>query len=168
MSRLKSCPKIFSIFQEHYLTDAFLREVVNRMGKDLADVAADSYIDFPESTHLDPRSTKDIGNEERLFSLDYNALGDTNLNPSTRDQEYLQHSTLWSNQNSMRQEMQKQPLKQQAVAPHSDKDSSLPAYCNPPNPCPVGYDGKYLQLPRFEAFSIDTPSRGAKTHWMCL
>lgn len=22
-------------------------------------------------------------------------------------------------------------------------DATLPAYCNPPNPCPVGYTGKY-------------------------
>lgn len=25
-------------------------------------------------------------------------------------------------------------------------DATLPAYCNPPNPCPVGYTGELLHL----------------------
>lgn len=34
--------------KEHYLTDALLREVVDRMGRDLA-AAADSYLDSSET-----------------------------------------------------------------------------------------------------------------------
>lgn len=69
--------------------------------------------------------------------------------PSIRDQEYLQHSSLWGNQyisggagdgnqilgHGMK--ISKQEIK---------TDSSLPAYCNPPNPCPVDYTGKPLYI----------------------
>lgn len=56
--------------------------------------------------------------------------------PSIRDQEYLQHSSLYGNQyisgGAGELKMPKQEIK---------TDSSLPAYCNPPNPCPVDYTG---------------------------
>lgn len=68
--------------------------------------------------------------------------------PSIRDQEYLQHTNLWGNQyisggagdgNQILTpgiKITKQEIK---------TDASLPAYCNPPNPCPVGYNGKKSQ-----------------------
>ncbi|XP_035915845.1 uncharacterized protein LOC118513775 [Anopheles stephensi] len=124
--------------KDQFLSDMLLRELVDRMGKDLAE-AADSYIDpaamdeLPASRlALMARVTKDLESEQ----LDYDALLDgSNPNPSPRDQEYLQHSSLWGHQyvSGGAGEGPNRPK------PQVKTDASLPAYCNPPNPCPVGY-----------------------------
>ena len=45
------------------------------------------------------RNVKDLEMEEQQFPMDYDPLGDAgNPNPSIRDQEYLQHSSLWGHQ----------------------------------------------------------------------
>jgi len=45
------------------------------------------------------RNVKDLETEEQQFPMDYDPLGDAgNPNPSIRDQEYLQHSSLWGHQ----------------------------------------------------------------------
>lgn len=45
------------------------------------------------------RNVKDLETEEQQFPIDYDPLGDAgNPNPSIRDQEYLQHSSLWGHQ----------------------------------------------------------------------
>jgi hypothetical protein len=45
------------------------------------------------------RTVKELETEEQQFPLDYDPLGDSgNPNPSIRDQEYLQHSSLWGHQ----------------------------------------------------------------------
>ncbi|XP_053693394.1 uncharacterized protein LOC128741534 isoform X2 [Sabethes cyaneus] len=120
--------------KDQLLSDVLLREIVDRMGKDIAE-AADSYIDpmdeFPGRLAMMARASKDLESEQ----LDYDALLDGNPNPSTRDQEYLQHSSLWGHQ---------YVSGGAGEGPHRPKpqvktDASLPAYCNPPNPCPVGY-----------------------------
>jgi hypothetical protein len=42
---------------------------------------------------------KELETEEQQFPLDYDPLEDSgNPNPSIRDQEYLQHSSLWGRQ----------------------------------------------------------------------
>lgn len=103
------------------------------MGKNLADVA-DSYIDrgepkeMPSRLALMARATKDLEAEQ----MDYDALlnGDnTNSHPSLRDQEYLQHSSLWGHQyvTGGTDEIAQHHLKFQPKT-----DATLPAYCNPP------------------------------------
>lgn len=98
--RLDKAKVVFNVclsFQEHFLTDALLREVVDRMGNDLAE-AADAYLDFSDPGRmpvLGVRSHKDMEMEEQLFPVEYDSLGEPNPNPSIRDQEYLEHSTLW-------------------------------------------------------------------------
>ncbi|CAB0036741.1 unnamed protein product [Trichogramma brassicae] len=73
---------------------------------------------------------------------------------SIRDQEYLRHSSLWSH-NHHRQGLDDykandrhkivaagaKPVLQKLQKQNVQKDpaSQLPAYCTPPNPCPVGY-----------------------------
>lgn len=120
--------------KDQLLSDVLLREIVDRMGKDIAE-AADSYIDpmdeFPGRLAMMARATKDLESEQ----LDYDALLDGNPNPSQRDQEFLQHSSLWGHQ---------YVSGGAGEGPHMPKpqvktDASLPAYCNPPNPCPVDY-----------------------------
>lgn len=71
------------------LTEALLREVVERMGKEFND-AASNYLEYPASERhlaLMARANKDLENEQ----LDYDSLIDGNPNPSLRDQEYMQH-----------------------------------------------------------------------------
>lgn len=112
------------------------------MGKDLAD-AADVYLDFPDSR----RSSKDLETEEQLYPGDYENLGEGNLRQSIRDQEYLQHSSLWGNQYvSGGAGEGKQRLKPEGSLKNRQEiktDATLPAYCNPPNPCPIGYEGLF-------------------------
>lgn len=135
--------------KDHFLSDIFLRDLVDRMGKDFADTA-DAYIDplVPASMNdqLALMARKDLEVEQ----LDYDSLVDgdnlNNHNPSLRDQEYLQHSSLWGG-------AAEGPLR---VKPQVKTDASLPAYCNPPNPCPVGYTedmGCTLEFENTAAFS---------------
>lgn len=82
--------------------------------------------------------------EEPLFPLDYDN-GEFNIHPSLRDQEFLEHSSLWGNQYvSGGAGEGKQRLKPEGSIKNIQEvktDGTLPAYCNPPNPCPLGYTG---------------------------
>lgn len=104
------------------------------MNKDFSEVV-DSYIDpieaKPSRLELMARAAKDADREQ----LDYGAMLNGDPNPSLRDHEYLQHSTLWGHQyvSGGTGELPNYNLKS-----HVKTDASLPAYCNPPNPCPVG------------------------------
>lgn len=125
------------------MSGVFLREIVNRLGKDLPDLA---YMDFPESRL--PLGLRSLGRDledEQFFPIDYDSLGDNNIHPSLRDQEFLEHSSLFGNQYvSGGAGEGKQILRPEGSLKniHEVKsDSTLPAYCNPPNPCPVGYTG---------------------------
>lgn len=115
------------------LTDALLREMISQMGKELAD-AADTYLEYPEKV-------KELPIE---LPADYDAM-DINPNPSIRDQEYLQHSTLWSHQrinnNNNNKGNDRHRIQSSGLKGVKDEktENPLPAYCTPPNPCPVGY-----------------------------
>ncbi|GLH00925.1 Uncharacterized protein GBIM_07177, partial [Gryllus bimaculatus] len=177
--------------KEPFLTDALLREVVDRMGKDLAD-AADAYLDFPDTgarwvlprdtlltkdTHatlelgflltllpslgslLPGRAVKDLEADDQQFPMDYDRLAElANPNPSLRDQEYLQHSSLWGHQYMTGGAGEgKQHLKPDGTVQNQKEvktDAALPAYCNPPNPCPVGYGAEDGCLERFENTAV--------------
>lgn len=73
--------------KDQFISDAFLRELVRSMNKDLAD-AADSYIDpmpmneMPAQLAMMARASKDLENEQ----LDYDSLLEGNPSPSLRDQ----------------------------------------------------------------------------------
>ncbi|KAK6636261.1 hypothetical protein RUM43_009920 [Polyplax serrata] len=142
--------------KDHYLTDLLLRDMVDRMGKDLA-AAADSYLDLPENS----RVIKDLENEEISDPIDFDRMSDS-PSPSLRDQEYLQHSSLWGHQFVAGGAGEgKQRLKPDGSVQNQQQiksDAALPAYCNPPNPCPVGYSAEDGCLEEFEntaAFSRD-------------
>uniref|UniRef100_T1IPU4 Neuroendocrine protein 7B2 n=1 Tax=Strigamia maritima TaxID=126957 RepID=T1IPU4_STRMM len=116
------------------LTDALLREVVAKMGEatnDYLELPSDNVVTDDESDRS--RVPKEFDND-RQFQPDYDTL-DTMI----RDQEYLQHSSLWGHQY-----MAGKPT------------FVLPAYCNPPNPCPKGYtheDGCLENFVNSAAFS---------------
>lgn len=145
--------------KDHYLSDILLREIVDRMSKDLVDSGSDSYIDsindMPSHLSLISRaSNKDLETEQ----LDYDSLLDgSNTNPSLRDQEYLQHSTLWGHQ-YVSGGAGEGPHR---IKPQIKTDASLPAYCNPPNPCPYGYtedQGCIIDFENTASFSRDYQS----------
>lgn len=68
--------------------------------------------------------------------------------PSIRDQEYLEHSSLWGYQHMQGGAGEgKQRLKPNGSVKNLQvvkSDAVLPAYCNPPNPCPYGYTSTFL------------------------
>lgn len=65
---------------------------------------------------------------------------------SLRDQEYLQHSSLFGHQYMTGGAGEGyQRLKPDGSVKNIQvvkTDAVLPAYCNPPNPCPLGYSCK--------------------------
>ncbi|CAK9825586.1 hypothetical protein ANTRET_LOCUS3562 [Anthophora retusa] len=142
-----------SIKEDQLLTNTLLRELMNQMGNKLVD-AADSYLEYQDKE-------KEIPIE---LPADYDGIDTLNPNPSIRDQEYLRHSTLWSHQRVSNNDKDKGILR---VKPGSvkyikdEKENTLPAYCTPPNPCPVGYTDENNCIVDFEntaAFSRDFQS----------
>ncbi|XP_063395632.1 neuroendocrine protein 7B2 isoform X2 [Cydia fagiglandana] len=144
--------------KEPMLTEALLREVVERMGKEFNE-AASGYLEFPQSERhlaLMARASKDLENEQ----LDYDSLINGDPSPSLRDQEYLQHSSLWGHQYVTGGAGEgQQRLQPSGLVPNRQMvktDAVLPAYCNPPNPCPVGYtedQGCLIEFENTAAFS---------------
>lgn len=149
--------------KDHFYADALLRELVDRMGKDLVD-AADSYIDpLPLNDQLEymARENKGMVDPEQM---DYDALL-LEGNPSTalRDQEYLQQNALWGHQ-YVSGGAGEGPHR---LKPQIKTDASLPAYCNPPNPCPVGVSEEQGCLIEFENSASFSREYQASQECMC-
>ncbi|XP_032691252.1 uncharacterized protein LOC116853974 isoform X2 [Odontomachus brunneus] len=144
-----------SIKEEHMLTDTLLRElIIDQLGNEFADAPDPYFLEYPEKA-------KELPLE---LPADYDGIDTLNPNPSIRDQEYLQHSTLWShqrvnnNKGNDRHRIQSAGLK---GIKDEKTENPLPAYCTPPNPCPVGYTSENNCLTNFEntaAFSRDYQS----------
>lgn len=85
----------YSDLKDHYLSDSLLRDIVDAVGKDFVDDT--DYVDpLPVSHRLALMArAKDLEAEQMM---DYEGLMEGNPNPSLRDQEYLQHSSLWGRQ----------------------------------------------------------------------
>lgn len=146
------------------MSDILLHELVDRMGRDLIDIT-DPYAESPHPG-LMARSNKDLESRLGLMArankdleaeqLDYDTLLNAgNPNPSLRDSEYLQHSPLFGHQyvDGGSAEVGLHHFNTQPKT-----DATLPAYCNPPNPCPVGYTEEQGCTEVFEntaAFSRD-------------
>lgn len=139
-----------------------MRDFVDRMNRDLAD-PADTYIDplglSEGSLDLMARASKDMEGEQ----IDYDSILEGDPNPSLRDQEYLQHSSLWGHQ---------YVSGGAGEGPHRTKpqvksDASLPAYCNPPNPCPVGYTEEQGCMANFENTAAFSREYQAAQDCMC-
>lgn len=145
MPTLALASGVYMPSKEALLTDALLREMTSSL-------MDPSYLDMADSGPvLASRNMKD------LEALDYE-LGDDmtplSPHPSTRDGEYLQHSSLWGHQYlSGGAGEGKQHLRPDGKLnnPHQVKtDATLPAYCTPPNPCPYGYTAEDGCLEEFE------------------
>ncbi|XP_015586844.1 neuroendocrine protein 7B2 [Cephus cinctus] len=149
--------------KEHFFTDMLFRELVDRMGNELVD-AADSYLELQDGSRVtnEYEKAKEIPAE---LPMDYDGIDTPNPNPSIRDQEYLQHSSLWSHQRLQNGEISNDRHRIQPGGLKGIKDekteSNLPAYCTPPNPCPIGYTSENHCIVNFEntaTFSRDFQS----------
>lgn len=136
------------------------------MGKDLSD-AADSYID-PMPLNEMPSARLSLmsraGNKVlEAEQMDYESLLEGNPNPSLRDQEFAQHSSLWGQHivSGGHGEGGFGRLRQIKT------DASLPAYCNPPNPCPVGFTEDQGCLQDFENTASFSRDYQASQECMC-
>nr|CAG4648879.1 EOG090X0DEG [Polyphemus pediculus] len=142
---LISVATAFHSHQDSVLTDAYLRGIMNRLGDKMVD-APEGYLDYPLPSYEDMMNPTGLEDSEKEYEeADRLAIKHLHSGLSLRDQEYLKHSSLFSNQ---------EPTD---VATESTKgDNVLPAYCNPPNPCPIGYtaeDGCVEEFENTAAFS---------------
>ncbi|XP_011499529.1 PREDICTED: uncharacterized protein LOC105363502 [Ceratosolen solmsi marchali] len=149
-----------------FVNNMLLRDLIERMGNELAEAAVDSYVDSQESSSgVRGFSDKEIPLE---IPLDYEGIDAINPKTNIRDQEYLQHSSLWSHQqlnnykNNNRYKVKPGAAVKLVASSKSEKtENQLPAYCTPPNPCPVEYNGENNCLVNFKntaAFSRDYQS----------
>lgn len=119
-------------------------------------VPYNSYLNFlasltPRDVRLSRASDVDVGTID-ITERDEIGLPDTSSlsndlllrrEPNLRDQEYIEHSSLFGHQyvtGGAGEGIQR--LKPDGSIPNIQvikTDSVLPAYCNPPNPCPPGY-----------------------------
>ncbi|XP_073989579.1 secretogranin_V domain-containing protein 7B2 isoform X2 [Rhodnius prolixus] len=141
------------------LSEFLLREVVEKMGRDL-----DNYLDEVSTGRLIyppliSRSDKDSDYQD---------------NPIPRDHEYLQHSTLLSGPFLQQQDSNdKATSSLQNINGNSEsqqtgsKQDNLPAYCNPPNPCPIGYSVEDGCLEDFENTAAFSREYQARQDCMC-
>ncbi|XP_046388097.1 uncharacterized protein LOC124157441 [Ischnura elegans] len=190
--------------------DDLLRQVVERMGQDLAEAAADAYLDIPspqrqqlrgyspsalalgalkvkqleaeaeaeeaaeaaaeEEAAEEAEAAAEEAEARRFLSAGgggpLGQVGPRGGHPMTRDREYLQHSSLWGGHQyghatgggPVPGKMRLKPTGVGSGRPDSKSDAVLPAYCNPPNPCPIGYTESDGCLETFEntaSFSRD-------------
>ncbi|XP_008545648.1 neuroendocrine protein 7B2 [Microplitis demolitor] len=145
--------------KDRLYSDLLLRDIIDHMSKDLAETA-DSYLEYQDTA----RDSEDYDKAKEIpaeMPIDYEGIEALNPNPSIRDHEYLRHSSLVANQR-LTQDVVDDSRKIQAPAPKGPKEekseNTLPAYCTPPNPCPIGYTSANNCLENFEntaAFSRD-------------
>ncbi|XP_022122773.1 uncharacterized protein LOC110998429 isoform X1 [Pieris rapae] len=151
-------PGSFGGEDRYMLTEAWLHEVVDRMGRDIKD-AATSFLDYtPRQRHYSLLNANDDDDQEQI---DYESLIESNPSPSLRDQELLQHSSLWGHQfvtGGAGEGVNRQMIKTDAV---------LPAYCNPPNPCPVGYNEDQGCIKKFENTAVFSREYQLSQRCMC-
>ncbi|KAK9885650.1 hypothetical protein WA026_012414 [Henosepilachna vigintioctopunctata] len=121
--------------KENNLPSILLDELTSRMRKE----SEASYLDIGSPNFLEARSLE----QEQYDPLDYE-LGDALYHPSIRDQEYLKHSSLfgsmYAKDDSAEVNQHSDSLNQTPLSNEVKTKNNLPAYCNPPNPCPVGYE----------------------------
>lgn len=138
-----------------YISDSLLRDLfADALSKDTAEDASEEYLDdevIPLNARLALIARASKAQDERL--TDYDSIMERgNPHPSTRDSEYMQHSSLWGHQ-FISGGAGEGP---QVAKPQVKTDATLPAYCNPPNPCPVGYteeQGCTLEFENTASFS---------------
>lgn len=121
-----------------YISDTLLRDLfADVMSKDLTENGSEEYMDDDSmplnNARLALMARASKAQNDRM--MDYDIMDRLNPLPSVRDSERMQHSSLWGSQ-YMSGGAGEGP---HVAKPQVKTDATLPAYCNPPNPCPVGY-----------------------------
>nr|CAG4645109.1 EOG090X0DEG [Leptodora kindtii] len=143
------------------LSDAYIRGIMNRLDDKMA-AASDTYNDYalPSYDEFINPSKKE---SEKQYDDAIDELARSDL--SIRDQEFLEHSSLFSKnlqsdgqgKSAGKARPTGKPTMKPIFGAKSEKsDNVLPAYCNPPNPCPIGYtsdDGCLEEFENTAAFS---------------
>jgi len=154
------------------LSDLFLREVLEKGGKNLDGYNYDRQ-PYDEAMALDELA-------QSLAALE-KAGGDNSPGvelrnwdgPSTsiRDQEYLQHSSLFGHQfvagGAGEGAQRLSPSGAMKNLQEVKTDAVLPAYCDPPNPCPVGYTAEDGCIEEFENTAAFSREYQAAQDCMC-
>jgi len=104
---------------------------------------------------------------EFLDEDDYDLLLGPSGNPSIRDSEYLQHSTVFGGHKYLGGGEGLQKIKGGQAEKELKPDSVLPAYCNPPNPCPVGFSSEDGCIEIFENTASFSRAFQASQDCMC-
>lgn len=135
-------------------SELLLPEILSHMAMKDDDRSAVNYPDMMEQS-FKPRLDMALRSLPAVsLPEDYEFQGPANedkpSHPSLRDQEFLQHSSLWGHQfvSGGGGELPNR------IPPQIKTDANLPAYCNPPNPCPVGYHEEQGCLENFENTAI--------------
>lgn len=161
---------VFTYLQDAYpLTDQLLHDIVDRRGPELTDSneSVDSYVDAIVRYSLLSDAMRNFENTDTAY--DAFADGDDENShpiPSIRDQEKLQHSTLWSYNGNNDGTLKSAQIESQYKT-RVKNEASLPAYCNPPNPCPVGYTEDQHCTTDFENTSAFSRDYQAAQECMC-
>ncbi|XP_054709553.1 neuroendocrine protein 7B2-like [Uloborus diversus] len=138
-------------------TDSLLREVMSRIGN-TDDALNPNFDNYAMSENGDPPQQKVMKDYPRAFEARRDAI--LGREPSIRDQEYLEHSSLFGHQYVQGGAGEGyQRLKPDGSMKNVEvvkTDGALPAYCDPPDPCPLGYtadDGCLEEFVNTAAFS---------------
>lgn len=133
---LLSSYQVRSYGSKDILADALLTDLLNRMDNDMQV----GYYDVDNEAAASSKDNVDLVSRSEYARMcdggDCILPSGAGSNPSLRDHEFLQHSSLWGHQ-FISGGMGEGPNRYPAIVKN---DAGLPAYCNPPNPCPEGYD----------------------------
>nr|CAG4637343.1 EOG090X0DEG [Ceriodaphnia reticulata] len=149
----------FRSHQETVLSDAYLRGIMNHLGdKILADATgSEGYLDYPLPSYEDmmsPSVTSEAESEMKEYEEAPESLNEPRerlgLGLSLRDQEPKLITCLLSSSGSS-----------------GNTENVLPAYCNPPNPCPIGYTAEDGCLEEFENTAAFSREYQAAQDCMC-
>lgn len=139
---------------------------MNRLGDKMADTP-EGYLDYPVLPSYDDLTNplEDESEKEYEEPDEHLAMQQFHSGLSLRDQEFLKHSSLFSHQKPSDGEDDVKMADKTKSALNGDAqgkgDNVLPAYCNPPNPCPIGHTAENGCVEEFEntaAFSREFQS----------
>lgn len=119
----------------------------------------------------DPLMADSIQPRDRLQTRMEDLLMDRESPISIRDQEYLEHSSLpghlFMQGGAGEGHQHLKPDGSVANVQVVKTDAILPAYCNPPNPCPIGYSAEDDCLEDFENSASFSRDYQSKQQCMC-
>nr|CAG4642034.1 EOG090X0DEG [Eurycercus lamellatus] len=177
LSVMVSLTTAFRSHQETLLTDAYLRGIMNHLGdKMLLDAAPEGYIDYPLPNYEDVLSPSQQENEMKEYedNLSESVPRErTGLGLSLRDQDQsisFQHQRKADSitKRAGEEKVRVKPTSEPGSSGSSSKtENVLPAYCNPPNPCPIGYTGDDGCLEEFENTAAFSREYQAAQDCMC-